>query len=85
MSTGGRLAEGFTKKYNVDKLVYYEYSTDVRAAIAREKQLKGWTRAKKNELIARMKPPAEDADGDTYNDNDGRRAHARTFGNNTKN
>ena len=43
--------EGFTKKYQVHKLVYCEHFTDIRAAIAREKQLKGWTRAKKNALV----------------------------------
>jgi putative endonuclease len=42
---------GFTQKYNVDKLVYYEALDDVNAAIAREKQLKGWTRLKKNALV----------------------------------
>ena len=41
------LADGFTNKYNVNKLAYYESTTDVKAAIAREKQLKGWLRAKK--------------------------------------
>ena len=43
--------EGFTKKYQVNKLVYCEHFMDIRAAIAREKQLKGWTRAKKNALV----------------------------------
>ena len=50
------LADGFTKRYRVHKLVYYEHTSDVRSAIAREKQLKGWTRSKKNALIARMNP-----------------------------
>ena len=45
------LFEGFTQKYHVHKLVYYEYFKDIRNAIAREKQLKGWTRAKKNALV----------------------------------
>ena len=45
------IIEGFTKKYRVHKLVYYEYTTDIRAAIAREKQLKGWNRAKKIALV----------------------------------
>ena len=43
--------EGFTKKYHVHKLVYYEITTDVNSAIAREKQLKKWKRAKKNALV----------------------------------
>ena len=50
------LVDGFTKKYNVHKLVYYEHTSDVYSAISREKQLKKWTRAKKNALIERMNP-----------------------------
>jgi len=46
------LVDGFTKKYNVHKLVYFESTSDVRSAIAREKQLKGWRREKKNALVA---------------------------------
>jgi putative endonuclease len=42
---------GFTKKYNLYKLVYFEEFTDVRAAIAREKQIKGWLRSRKVALI----------------------------------
>lgn len=54
------LTEGFTKKYRLSKLVYFDCTTDVRAAIAREKQLKGWTRAKKNALIEAENPRWED-------------------------
>ena len=50
------LVEGFTKKYNVHKLVYYEYTNDVYSAISREKQLKNWNRSKKNILISKMNP-----------------------------
>ncbi len=46
-----KILEGFTKKYNVDKLVYYEETKDINEAIAREKQLKKWSRAKKINLI----------------------------------
>ncbi len=46
----------FTDQYNVEKLVYYESTPDIRAAIAREKQLKGWIRKKKEWLIAQMNP-----------------------------
>ena len=46
-----KLVSGFTEKYNVDRLVFYEETSDVNAAIAREKQIKGWLRAKKIELI----------------------------------
>ena len=50
------LVPGFTSKYRVHKLVYFETTNDVRAAIEREKQLKGWTRNKKNALIAKANP-----------------------------
>ena len=50
------LVDGFTHKYNVTKLVYFEHTNDVRSAIEREKQLKGWTRAKKHTLIKKMNP-----------------------------
>ena len=50
------LLEGFTRKYNVHKLVYVEHCHDVCAAIEREKQLKGWSRSKKNELVQRVNP-----------------------------
>ena len=48
--------EGFTKQYNVHKLVYFESSHDVKAAIAREKQLKGWKRERKNALVESVNP-----------------------------
>ena len=54
------LADGFTKRYHVHKLVYFETTTDVRAAIAREKQIKSWSRARKNALIETMNPKWED-------------------------
>ena len=50
------LADGFTKRYHVHKLVYFECTSDVNTAIAREKQLKNWSRNKKNELIERQNP-----------------------------
>ena len=51
-----KLIEGFTKKYHVDKLVYYEVFADIREAIAREKQIKGGSRQKKVDLIQGMNP-----------------------------
>ena len=54
------IIEGFTKKYRVHKLVYFESTTDIRAAIAREKQLKGWSRAKKIALVNTMNPSWRD-------------------------
>jgi len=49
-----KLAEGFTKKYNIDKLVYYESYADSVSAISREKQIKSGSRAKKIQLIESM-------------------------------
>ena len=46
----------FTARYNVKKLVYFEQTTDVKAALEREKQIKGYRRAKKNALIDDMNP-----------------------------
>ena len=48
--------EGFTKKYNVTKLIYVECYSNINDAIAREKQLKGWTRKKKDSLIQKANP-----------------------------
>ena len=50
----------FTSRYHVDRLLFYETFGDVYAAIAREKQLKGWTRAKKEALIRTVNPNRED-------------------------
>jgi putative endonuclease len=55
-----KLIEGFTKKYNITLLVYYESFDDVKTAIEREKQIKGLLRSKKVELIKTMNPGWED-------------------------
>ena len=55
-----KLIDGFTKKYNVNKLVYYEKMNDVSVAIKREKQLKGWKRSKKDALVNSMNPEWKD-------------------------
>ena len=52
--------EGFTQKYNVNKLVYYEYTNDINSAIAREKEIKGWKRYKKDELVVSVNPHWKD-------------------------
>jgi putative endonuclease len=52
--------EDFTKTYHIDKLVYYEITGDVMSAITREKQIKSWSRKKKNELIESMNPEWRD-------------------------
>ncbi|MHB8139227.1 MAG: GIY-YIG nuclease family protein [Smithellaceae bacterium] len=49
-----KLMEGFTKRYNIDKLVFYEVYDDINNAITREKQMKSGTRAKKIKLIEEM-------------------------------
>lgn len=46
-----KLIKGFTEKYNVNKLVYFEQTSDIESAIAREKEIKKWRREKKNRLI----------------------------------
>jgi len=51
-----KLIQGFTSKYGCDRLVWHEQWTFVQHAIRREKQLKGWTRAKKIALIEEMNP-----------------------------
>ena len=48
--------EGFTNKYNINKLVYYEKTSDIEAAIQREKNLKKWNREWKLELIKKNNP-----------------------------
>lgn len=50
------LTPGFTSNYEVDRLLYFERFADIRDAIAREKQLKGWRRAKKIALFERENP-----------------------------
>ena len=55
-----KLIEGFTSKYNIHILVYYESTSNVHAALDREKQLKGWLRAKKIVLIESMNPEWKD-------------------------
>ena len=46
-----KLVKGFTEKYNVNKLVYFEQTVDVQSALNREKEIKGWLRVKKDELV----------------------------------
>ena len=55
-----KLVEGFTKRYGLTTLVYYEASSDVRSALAREKQIKGWLRRKKVALIESVNPEWRD-------------------------
>ena len=48
--------DSFTAKYNIHKLVYFENTSDVKAAIEREKQIKGWNRKRKNKLVESKNP-----------------------------
>jgi len=60
------LVEGFTKEYSVERLVYFEMYGDVRNAIRREKQLKGWRREKKVALIEKLNPGWKDLAREWY-------------------
>ena len=55
-----KLIEGFTSKYNIHVLVYYESTSSIHAALARDKQLKSWLRAKKIALIESINPEWKD-------------------------
>lgn len=55
-----KLIPGFTKSYNIEKLVYVEFHSDIRDAIAREKQLKGGSRKQKEALIESLNPEWKD-------------------------
>ena len=55
-----KMVDGFTKKYNVDRLVYYEIYSEISDAITREKQIKRWSRKKKDALIHQMNPQCND-------------------------
>lgn len=55
-----KLVDGFTNKYNITRLVYYEETNNVMSAISREKQIKGWLRKKKIELIKTLNPKWQD-------------------------
>jgi len=56
----GHVVDGFTRRYNVDRLVYFESTTEILEAIAREKQIKGWSRSKKIALVMSMNPEWKD-------------------------
>ena len=55
-----KLIEGFSSKYNLCKLVYFEQTNDVNSAITREKEIKKWRREKKNKLVEKMNPDWSD-------------------------
>jgi len=61
-----KLVPGFTVRYRIDRLVFFEATPNVRSAIEREKQIKSWRRSKKIALIERGNPLWEDLSGDWY-------------------
>ena len=61
-----KVTQGFMARYNIASLVYFETTNDVRAAIEREKQIKGWTRAKKIALIESVNPEWRDLSLEWY-------------------
>ncbi|MBN1934179.1 MAG: GIY-YIG nuclease family protein [Anaerolineae bacterium] len=61
-----KLVEGFTKRYNITRLIYWEETGDVNVAIAREKEIKGWVRAKKIALIEADNPGWKDLSEEWY-------------------
>jgi putative endonuclease len=69
---------GFTARYGIGKLIYFETTDDVWAAIAREKQIKGWLREKKFELIRTLNPRVRDLSWDFAPPS--RRAKCRVLG-----
>jgi putative endonuclease len=77
-----KLIKGFTKKYNIIRLVYYEVSKSVEVAIAREKQIKGWLRRKKIDLIESVNPQWNDLSEGWFSDvtmSPGRDAKEKSF------
>ena len=55
-----KLINGFTKKYNINKLVYYEETSDVNSALSREKEIKKWRSEKKDTLVLNSNPEWKD-------------------------
>ena len=66
-----KIIEGFTKKYNIDRLVYFELYDDPASAILREKEIKGWRREKKNRIIEGKNPEWTDLSIGWYEDPSG--------------
>lgn len=61
-----KIIPGFTSRYNITKLVYYEAGNNINTAISREKQIKGWLRIKKIALIEKSNPEWKDLSEDWY-------------------
>jgi putative endonuclease len=65
-----KLIPGFTSKYNINKLVYYEVTSDIKAALTREKQIKGWLRSKKITLIESVNSEWKDLSAEWFDERD---------------
>ena len=65
-----KLVPGFPSKYHITRLVYFEVTQDIHAAISREKQIKGWLRAKKIALIESVNPEWKDLSVGWYKEGD---------------
>ena len=72
-----KLLEGFTSRYNISWLVYYAATNDVREAIAREKEIKGWLRAKKVALVNEFNPEWKDLSLEWYDEQVGFQSKGR--------
>jgi len=59
-----KLIPGFTSKYDINQLIYYEITSDINVALSREKQIKGWLRSKKIALIESVNPEWRDLNVD---------------------
>jgi putative endonuclease len=66
---GNTSARSFTKRYKIDRLIYYERFDKPRDAISREKEIKGWRREKKNDLVRALNPKWEDLGQKLFGDN----------------
>jgi putative endonuclease len=60
------IGSGFTKRYNVNRLIYFESTNDVQVALSREKQIKSWARKRKEELINTLNPEWKDLIDEMY-------------------
>jgi putative endonuclease len=63
-----KIIQGFTKRYNITRLAYFEETTDIYSAISREKEIKGWRREKKINLITSLNPTWKDLAEDWYDE-----------------
>jgi putative endonuclease len=70
-----KAVSGFSARYNLTRLVYYEETSDIAAAIAREKQIKGWLRMKKIALIESANPHWKDLAADWFSPHDSASCH----------